>query len=144
MSTACTREELEQEAQLRLNSLKEMGLSTTYTSFITNSDTRMYSERVGITEGDPQPLRQEYIDSIAWFEKHTGNCVYAVTVEHSIMGDLLDLVYVSKNKEEWETERTQLDNGYARAYVVSLDQPSATDYFDFYFKLVDGNLVRVG
>lgn len=105
---------------------------------------RFYSERVNLREADIQPLRNEYGEQIAWLEQSTGGLVYQATVEHSIMGDLLDLFLVPAAPEEWEAQKEALREGKARAFVVALDMPHDTGWWDIEFEVVDAALIRVG
>ena len=157
-----TQLELVNEARLRLAILEDMGADSRLTGAWAGTPAgagadavvldeahsqaagRFYSERVNLHEGDVQPLRNEYAEQISWLEQSTEFLVYQVTVEHSIMGDLLDLFVVPAEPEEWEAQRDALREGKARAYVVALDMPHDTGWWDIEFEIVDQTLIRVG
>ncbi|MBR6458919.1 MAG: hypothetical protein IKS49_02005 [Actinomycetaceae bacterium] len=140
--------ELEEEARLRLGILAEMGAETALTEGWQAPGTpeRLlpYSERVEVKAGDVHPMRDEYMEHVAWLEESAECVVYQATVEHSIMGDLLDLFVVTGERENWEAEREALRRGTARAWVAALDLPTASDWFEVDFEVIDGALVRVG
>ena len=54
-----------------------------------------------------------------WEEK-TGNLVYHVIHDYTEFGELLSLLYVSTYEDEWETDREDIQDGYALAYVMNL------------------------
>ncbi len=157
-----TQRELETEARARLAILSELGADTRLAGAwaglpaaqgangVALDDAhsqaagRFYSERVNLREADIQPLRNEYSEHIAWLEQSTGVLVYQATVEHSIMGDLLDLFAVPADPAGWQAEREALRTGRVRAYVVALDMPHDTDWWDIEFDIEDGALIRVG
>ena len=140
--------ELEEEARLRLGILAELGADSALTQGWQSPGTperRLpYSERVEVKAADVHPMRDEYMEQVAWLEESADCVVYQATVEHSIMGDLLDLFVVTGERENWEAEREALRAGTARAWVAALDLPTASDWFEVDFEVIDGALVRVG
>ena len=141
-------EELEEEARLRLGILAEMGADNAlvegWQAPGTPERRLPYSERVEVKAGDVHPMREEYMEQVAWLEESAECVVYQATVEHSIMGDLLDLFVVTGERENWEAEREALRRGTARAWVAALDMPASSAWFEIDFEVVDGALVRVG
>lgn len=160
MTTQVTQQDIEAEARERLAVLTQMGVDPRLTGTWANTPPatsvvdldeahsraagRFYSERVNLREADIQPLRNEYADEIAALEESTGGLVYQVTVEHSIMGDLLDLFFVPADPATWEDDKAALREGRAHAYVVALDMPQDTSWWDIEFEVEDGALIRVG
>lgn len=140
--------ELEEEARMRLGILAELGADSAlvegWQAPGTPERRLPYSERVEVKAADIHPMRDEYMEQVAWLEESADLLVYQATVEHSIMGDLLDLFVVTGERENWEAERGALRNGTARAWVAALDMPAASAWFDVDFEVIDGALVRVG
>lgn len=143
-----TMNEMEEEAKVRLGILAELGADSELTEGWQSPGTperRLpYSERVEVKAADIHPMRDEYMEQVAWLEDSAECVVYQATVEHSIMGDLLDLFVVTGERENWEAEREALRRGTARAWVAALDMPTASAWFDVDFEVIDGALVRVG
>lgn len=143
-----TMNEMVEEARARLDILTELGADSALTEGWQAPGTperRLpYSERVEVKSADIHPMRDEYMEQVAWLEENLGMLVYQATVEHSIMGDLLDLFVVTGEREAWEAEREALRRGSARAWVAALDMPASSAWFDVDFEVIDGALVRVG
>lgn len=143
-----TMNELVEEARVRLDILAELGADSELTEGWQGPGTperRLpYSERVEVKAADIHPMRDEYMEQVAWLEESAECVVYQATVEHSIMGDLLDLFVVTGERETWEAEREALRRGTARAWVAALDMPASSAWFEIDFEVIDGALVRVG
>lgn len=143
-----TMNEMVEEAQARLGILAKLGADSAlvkgWQAPGTPERRLPYSERIEVKAGDVHPMRDEYMEQVAWLEENTECVVYQATVEHSIMGDLLDLFVVTGERDNWEAEREALRNGTARAWVAALDMPTASDWFEVDFEVIDGALVRVG
>ena len=143
-----TMNEMVEEAQVRLGILAEMGADNAlvegWQAPSTPERRLPYSERVEVKAADIHPMRDEYMEQVAWLEDNTECVVYQATVEHSIMGDLLDLFVVTSERDNWEAEREALRRGTARAWVAALDMPASSAWFEIDFEIVDEALVRVG
>lgn len=55
----------------------------------------------------------------AFEEKHNA-VVYHAIRSHTEFGELLSLLYVSQNEEEWKFDRADLKGGYPIAYVANI------------------------
>lgn len=67
-------------------------------------------------------------------EKHPDYIVYHAIESITTHGKLLSLLYVSDDKEEWESERLENDNSIM-SYVFNLDNP---DLSEFGYIAIDG------
>lgn len=76
-----------------------------------------------------------YEQAVKEFEtKHPNYLVYHAIESITTQGKLLSLLYVSDDKEEWESERLQSDN-FIMSYVLNLDNP---DLSEFGYIAIDG------
>ena len=76
-----------------------------------------------------------------WEEK-TGNLVYHVIHDYTEFGELLSLLYVSTYEEEWETDREDIQDGYALAYVMNLTDDWCSEYGSIGIRPQWGGVVR--
>ena len=76
-----------------------------------------------------------------WEEK-TGNLVYHVIHDYTEFGELLSLLYVSQYEEEWETDREDIQDGYALAYVMNLTDDWCSEYGSIGIRPQWGGVVR--
>lgn len=61
------------------------------------------------------------------FEKGFSGLVYHVIHTMTGFGELLTMLYISKNPEEWEDDKRSLQDGYAVAYVCNLSAPDCSE-----------------
>lgn len=59
--------------------------------------------------------------------EHPESLVYHVIETITLSGKFLSLLYVSNEKEDWESERLQSDNAIM-AYVLNLDNPKLSEF----------------
>ena len=76
-----------------------------------------------------------------WEEK-TGNLVYHVIHDYTEFGELLSLLYVSTYEDEWESDREDIQNGYALAYVMNLTDDWCSEYGSIGIRPQWGGVVR--
>ena len=78
---------------------------------------------------------KDYEKAVKDFEaKHSDCIVYHAIESITAHGKLLSLLYVSGNKEDWESERLESDNNIM-SYVFNLDNP---DLSEFGYIAIDG------
>ena len=76
-----------------------------------------------------------YEQAVKKFEmEHPESLVYHVIETITLSGKFLSLLYVSNEKEDWESERLQSDNAIM-AYVLNLDNPKL---YEFGYITVEG------
>ena len=79
---------------------------------------------------------KEYERIIKNFEKENENyIVYHVIHSETYVGDILSILFVSDQPDEWEMER--LENGYIYAYSVNLSYPELSEYGDIFIEGYD-------
>ena len=69
-----------------------------------------------------------YLPKIREIEKKYNLVVYHVIHDFTYFGDILTLLYVSKDEEEWEMDRQDLIDGYPCAYVINLDDDYCSEF----------------
>ena len=85
---------------------------------------------------------QKLIDN---FEKnHKGCLVYHMIHNKFEFGECYSMLYVSSNKEEWESDKEDIKNGYVFAYVENVDAPWCSEFGSIAVKSQFGGLVRIG
>ena len=76
------------------------------------------------------------------FEKEHNAVVYHILHSNTEFGELLALLYVSKYKEEWQTDREDLKDNIALSYVYNVDCPDFSEFGSIGFAQRFGGLVR--
>ena len=85
---------------------------------------------------------QKLIDN---FEKnHKGCLVYHMIHNKFEFGECYSMLYVSSNKEEWESDKEDIKNGYVFAYVENVDTPWCSEFGSIAVKSQFGGLMRIG
>lgn len=77
------------------------------------------------------------------FETEFEGLVYHVTHSNTEFGELLNLFYVSKYKDEWEMDRNNILEGTACVYVKNLSDDYCSEFGYIGFKCIGGGLVRI-
>ena len=92
-------------------------------------------------------LKDDEKELVNKFEEETGNLVYHVIKGKYNVGELLDLLYISKYKEEWELDNDNLDfiNGTAfpMSYCINRSGQQCSEYGSIGVQCVFGGLVRI-
>lgn len=71
---------------------------------------------------------KDYEKAVKDFEtKHQDYLVYHAIESITSHGKLLSLLYVSRNKENWESEKLEINNSIM-SYVVNLDNPKLSEF----------------
>lgn len=85
---------------------------------------------------------QKLIDN---FEKNHKDClVYHMIHNKFEFGECYSMLYVSSNKEEWESDKEDIENGYVFAYVENVDCPWCSEFGSIAVKPQFGGLIRIG
>ena len=87
--------------------------------------------------------KEEFVELIEHFEDRYGALVYHATLGHYDFGTCLSLLYVSNDKSEWTTDRNDLKENLAYAYVYNFDEPEFSEFGIIGLKHVNGGLVRI-
>lgn len=76
------------------------------------------------------------------FEKEHNALVYHVIRSFTEFGELYALLYVSKDEDEWEYDREDIQHGIALAYVKNIDDDFCSEFGSIGIKPQFGGLVR--
>lgn len=144
---AATRKEIKEEAINRIKTLiKKCNLNPNVMRYF-QEDKVYYSYLTAgryIGSIDTIFYEKDYEQAVKKFEKkHPNYLVYHAIESITTQGKFLSLLYVSDDKEEWESERIEGNNSIM-SYVLNFDIP---DYSEFGYIVIDrymesGALVR--
>lgn len=76
------------------------------------------------------------------FEKEYNAVVYHIIHNYTEFGELLTMLYVSENENEWEMDKQDLKKEFCYAYVENLDDPSCSEIGSVAIKPWFGGLIR--
>lgn len=137
-----------EEAIARLEILEKKGLHPNVLREFKASGRVNYSERVnfaGLVCGVLYWLdgEERYASVVQEFEEEHGALVYHLTHERTSFGELIDLFYISREQDEWELDREDLNNGYALSYVHNFADPDfLSEFGGISYTVSGGGLVR--
>ena len=81
-------------------------------------------------------------DALKSFEERTGYLVYHVIQNLTEIGTMWSFLYVSKNADEWESEKKELENGLLYAYVYNSIYPELSEASSIMVRPQYGGVVR--
>lgn len=119
------RTEMKNEA---LRRMKELGIMREVIEQFKKDNIVHYSERMNKQFNAVLywlSNEKEYVDKVKEFENRTGSLVYHCILTHTEYGDILDMLHVSRYKEEWDYE---IEKG-SRGYRVFSNACNLTDEF---------------
>ena len=87
-------------------------------------------------------LTDEQKSHVEAFENKYNALVYHVIHNYTAFGELLAFLFVSDYEEEWETDREELADGYAYAYVRNVNDDGCSELGGICFQTQSGGLVR--
>lgn len=124
-----TQNEMKQEAIKRLC---VMGVSKREAeAMIHNNGTRLAVDR-RLFEGVEEPIQEMFKGIIAVkiceFEEHFNCLAYSAYVQESWAGILINILYVSSYKEDWDGERESIEEARPIAYCINLDIPDFSEF----------------
>ena len=143
-----------EEACKRLGILQDMGLHENVLSDFQHSDLVNYSEysklgpySIGVlywvtNDSAKSKSGKKFEQVIREFEEKYDVLVYHATHEHTNIGELLDLFYVSDSKDEWPLDYDDLANGFASVYAFNFDDPLCSEFGTIGFSVSGGGIVR--
>jgi hypothetical protein len=129
-----TKEEMKQEA---LERMKLWQLHENVIREFRDDGVLNYSDR-----GILYWLTDEWQILISNWEKESGNLAYHAVFNQTTFGDLLTVLYVSPEKEEWPLDREDIEGGTALCRAFNLTDPICSDYGSCGFKPLIGGLIR--
>ena len=89
-------------------------------------------------------LDDEQKEMVAEFEQEYNGLVYMVIHDRTEFGELYNMLYVSKHKDEWEYDNEDLKDGYAYAYVKNVTCDDFSEIGSIAIANRWGGLVRIG
>ena len=114
---------------------------------------------VGSFKEDQKPWKSEFDGILYWLdedeeqavkefeEKHQGYKVYHCIKSHTEFGELLSMLYVNGNDEEFEEDKENFDydiaDGYAFAYVKNLTDDWSSEFGSIGIQSINGGVQRV-
>lgn len=85
---------------------------------------------------------KKYVDLIKNFEKENNAIVYHAIHCYTEFGELLNLLYVSKYKSEWKTDKMDLIEGISLVYCYNLDDEWCSEFGSISIAGKSGGLIR--
>lgn len=73
---------------------------------------------------------ESYQETVKTLQEKIGCLVYHAQLCHTDIGDMLTLLYVSNNPDEWEEDKQMLKEKSAFAYVANLSDPDMSVFGD--------------
>lgn len=86
--------------------------------------------------------KEEYAQAIKKFEEEHNALVYHSILTHTVFGALLTLLYVTEEKELWQEDKEQLQEGLPLAYVVNLDDDNCSEFGGIQITGAMGGILR--
>ena len=77
------------------------------------------------------------------FQASTGCLVYHMIHNKFEFGECYSILYVSKNKDEWQQDKEDIEDGYVFAYVENIDDPWCSEFGSIAIKPQFGGLMRL-
>ena len=93
--------------------------------------------------------KPEWMKLVREFEKEYNAVVYHATSERTEFGDLLSLLYVSAQEDEWDMDYDDIDRmkvthvAYPMAYVINLTDPDLSEFGTIGVEQKGGGLIRI-
>lgn len=81
-------------------------------------------------------------NTIKNFEKKYNYLVYHAILTHTNFGNLLSLLYVSNNVDEWDTDKQYLKDGETCSYVANLSDIECSEFGYIGIEQKNGGLSR--
>lgn len=142
-----TEKELKQECIERLKILEtKYGLSKTIRKTFKTEDIIYYSEDLGgPCKGILYWLHNnpEWVQKVQDLENLYNMKVYHGILTHFDFGDVLSLLYVSSDPDDWETEKQELLNGLPCVYALNLTDDWMSEFGSVKIEGYNGGLSRV-
>lgn len=103
-----------------------------------------HDDKVMVSEGGMLYwLDDEQKKAVEEFEAESGGLVYMVIHNHTEFGELYSMLFVGKDKADWATDRSDIADGYAFAYVKNVTDEWCSEYGTIGVENRFGGLVRV-
>ena len=140
------REQQRKEAIERLHMLEKLyNLNSNVLKEFKQDGTIYYSERINkIQNGILFWLHNnlEYVKAVETIEKKYKIYVYHCILSHTELGDLLTMLYISSDMENWSQEKSDLMSGYIDTYVYDFSE-FGSEFGYVQIAGINGGLTRV-
>ena len=87
-------------------------------------------------------LDEKEIEMVKDFETRHNAVVYHIIHTFSNLGETYELLFITKEKEEWEVEKVDLKNGFALAQVIVVNYSPNSEMGYIGIESRNGGLVR--
>ena len=87
-------------------------------------------------------LDEKELEMVKDFENKHNVIVYHIIHTFSNLGETQELLFITKEKEEWEAEKVDLKNGFALAQVIVMDYSPDSEMGYIGIENINGGLVR--
>jgi len=87
-------------------------------------------------------LDEKELEMVKDFENKHNVIVYHIIHTFSNLGETYELLFITKEKEEWEAEKVDLKNGFALAQVIVMDYSPDSEMGYIGIENINGGLVR--
>lgn len=87
--------------------------------------------------------KEEFTRAVKEIEEKRNIFVYHCILNHTEIGDLLTMLYVSDDEENWKYERQELLGGFVNAYVCNLSCELDSEFGGTQITGVNGGLCRL-
>lgn len=71
---------------------------------------------------------EKYVNIVKEVEEEKNILVYHAILTPTIYGTRLSLLYVSDTKDEWQSEKSELQEGFPLAYCINLADPEMAEF----------------
>ncbi len=88
-------------------------------------------------------VSQEWLDLVSRVEEEYDIRVYHISHCYTAFGELLNLLYITSAKEEWEEDWEDLRQGYPFSYVINLDEPYCSEFGSIGIRIAHGGIIRI-
>lgn len=85
----------------------------------------------------------DWLNQIEKFEKENGYLVYHAVLTHFDFGDVLDLLFVSGQDNEWEYELSELKQGYADIYAINISDGRLSEFGSAMYEPLNGGINKL-
>lgn len=142
------REKQKQEALKRLEILQNLyGVHQNVLKEFKADETIYYSERINkVYCGILYWLsnKDEFVEKVKEIEEKRNLYVYHCMLSHTSDGDMLTMMYVSEDEENWEYERNQLKNdGIVDVYVCNFGCEWLSEFGSAEIVGINGGLITM-
>lgn len=85
----------------------------------------------------------DWLNKIEKFEKKNGYLVYHAVLTHFNFGDVLDLLFVNDQDDEWEYELSELKQGYADIYAINISEETLSELGSAMYEPLNGGVNKL-